>query len=71
LLETIQSDMFKRAHETFQSRLKKVEKWADFVPVLDSKSVAVIPWCEVEECEDNIKDRSKSYVYLSTPLSEC
>ncbi|KAF9066828.1 hypothetical protein BDP27DRAFT_1384122 [Rhodocollybia butyracea] len=58
LLETIQSDMFKRAQETYHSRLKQVTKWEDVVPTLDAKNVVVIPWCEAEACEDDIKERS-------------
>ncbi|KAJ3929580.1 MAG: hypothetical protein NXY57DRAFT_899839 [Lentinula lateritia] len=58
LLDSIQSDMFKRAQESFHSRLKEVTKWEDVVPGLDSKNVVVIPWCEREACEDDIKERS-------------
>lgn len=43
-----------------QSRLKVITEWKDFVPALDKKNIAVIPWCEVEACEDDIKERSKS-----------
>ncbi|KAF9457548.1 hypothetical protein BDZ94DRAFT_1175283 [Collybia nuda] len=58
LLTTIQSDMFNRARETYYSRLKEITKWEDVVPTLDNKGIAVIPWCEVEACEDDIKERS-------------
>ncbi|KAJ3760208.1 hypothetical protein EV360DRAFT_81404 [Lentinula raphanica] len=58
LLDTIQSDMLKRAQETYQSRLKEVTKWEDVVPTLDGKNVVVLPWCEREACEDDIKERS-------------
>lgn len=58
LLQVIQKDMFIRAREVFDSRLKEITNWADFVPHLDSKGIAVIPWCEVETCEDDIKERS-------------
>ncbi|KIK63847.1 hypothetical protein GYMLUDRAFT_40931 [Collybiopsis luxurians FD-317 M1] len=58
LLEAIQSDMFKRAQETYYSRLREVTAWEDVVPNLDAKNVVVIPWCEVEACEDDIKERS-------------
>ncbi|KAF9517777.1 hypothetical protein BS47DRAFT_1375516 [Hydnum rufescens UP504] len=58
LLQTIQSDMYIRANDVFQSRLKTVTEWDDLVPTLDAKCVAVIPWCEVESCEDDIKERS-------------
>ena len=58
LLETIQADMFQRAKDTNATRYKEVTKWEDLVPTLDAKNVAVIPWCEVEACEDDIKERS-------------
>jgi prolyl-tRNA synthetase len=58
LLETIQNDMFTRARDAYHSRLIEVTRWEDVVPNLDNKCVVVIPWCEVEECEDDIKERS-------------
>ncbi|PBK98844.1 prolyl-tRNA synthetase [Armillaria gallica] len=58
LLETIQNDMFTRARDNYHSRLKEVTKWEDVVPTLDSKCVVVLPWCEAEACEDDIKERS-------------
>ncbi|CAL1708919.1 unnamed protein product [Somion occarium] len=58
LLETIHNDMFKKAQDIYFSRLKQVTKWEDIVPTLDNKCVAVIPWCEEEACEDDIKERS-------------
>jgi prolyl-tRNA synthetase len=50
--------MFTRPRETYFSRLKQVTEWDELVPTLDNKCVAVIPWCEVEACEDDIKERS-------------
>lgn len=58
LLDTIQSEMFKRAQETYHSRVKEVTRWEDVVSTLDSKCVIAIPWCEEEACEDDIKERS-------------
>ena len=58
LLEVIQKDLFTRARDTYQERLKAITKWEDLVPALDNKNVAVIPWCEREQCEDDIKERS-------------
>lgn len=57
--------MYERAKALYMSRLRVVTKWDDLVPTLDNKCVAVLPWCEVEECEDDIKERSaKAYVSL-------
>lgn len=64
LLVTIQDDMFNRAKETYQSRVKEVTHWDDVVPHLDNKNIVVIPWCDVEACEDDIKERSgRRYVF--------
>ncbi|KAG2340941.1 prolyl-tRNA synthetase [Suillus weaverae] len=58
MLETIQSDMFQRALAEYNAHVKEVSRWEDFVPTLDNKCIAVIPWCEREACEDDIKERS-------------
>jgi prolyl-tRNA synthetase len=58
LLETIQREMFERARKTYHEHIVQVTKWDDIVPALDAKNTVVLPWCEVEECEDDIKERS-------------
>ncbi|KAI9460817.1 hypothetical protein HD554DRAFT_2206822 [Boletus coccyginus] len=58
LLETIHNDMYKKALDEYNAHLKEVTRWEDFVPTLDNKCIAVIPWCEREACEDDIKERS-------------
>lgn len=58
LLETIQNDMFVKARDKYHSCIKQVTKWEEVVPALDSKNCVVMPWCEEEECEDDIKERS-------------
>ncbi|WVQ78598.1 proline-tRNA ligase [Cryptococcus sp. DSM 104549] len=59
-LDNIQSSMLERASDKFKSCLKIVTKWEDVVPTLDGKNVLVLPWCEEEDCEDEIKKRSAS-----------
>jgi len=62
--------MYTRAKTTQDERLKLVTKWDDVVPTLDAKNILVLPWCEQEQCEDDIKERSKSqYVPVSLLLS--
>ncbi|KAJ2785388.1 hypothetical protein GGI15_001940 [Coemansia interrupta] len=58
MLINIQDTMLSKARATLDSRVKLVLKWEDFVPTLNSKCLTLIPWCEREECEDQIKDRS-------------
>ena len=58
LLDTIQSDMYAKAKQEFDSHIVTVTDWDDVVPALDAKNIVVMPWCEVESCEDDIKERS-------------
>lgn len=58
LLDTIQSEMYSRAKEEFDSHIVVTTDWKDVVPALDAKNIVVLPWCEVEKCEDDIKERS-------------
>lgn len=54
----MQADMFQKAKAEYESRLKVIREWKDFVPALNNNCICVIPWCEREKCEDDIKDRS-------------
>ncbi|KAL2352762.1 hypothetical protein BJ546DRAFT_987401 [Cryomyces antarcticus] len=58
LLETIQSDLFRRADEAYRAHRKQVSDWTDFVPALNDKNVCIVPFCEEEACEDEIKKSS-------------
>ncbi|EAU81430.2 proline-tRNA ligase [Coprinopsis cinerea okayama7 len=58
LLKNIQSDLFEKAKKVYWEHVKQVTNWDDVVPALDSKNIVVIPWCEEEACEDEIKEKS-------------
>ncbi|SPO22873.1 probable proline-tRNA ligase [Ustilago trichophora] len=58
LLDQIHDDMFAKADAEYRSRRKVCEQWDDFTRILNDKCHVVIPWCEVEACEDEIKKRS-------------
>ncbi|CAO1630882.1 unnamed protein product [Parajaminaea phylloscopi] len=62
LLDTIHDDMYRKADAEYTARRKKVTEWANFTTELNGKNHVVIPWCEVEECEDAIKERSARVV---------
>ena len=59
-LDQVQADMLFRASEKFVSSVKTITSWTEVMPTLDSKCAMVVPWCEEETCEDEIKERSKS-----------
>ncbi|KAJ3038546.1 hypothetical protein HDV00_000551 [Rhizophlyctis rosea] len=58
LLDTIQSDMFNKAKKERDERLVKLEKWEGFVEALNKKCIVLAPWCEREQCEEDVKDNS-------------
>lgn len=57
-LEEIHHLMFDKAKKAYDDHIKIVDKWEDVVPSLNEKNVLVLPWCEREACEDDIKERS-------------
>ncbi|KAK9240900.1 hypothetical protein V1525DRAFT_453674 [Lipomyces kononenkoae] len=58
LLEEIQDEMYQKAKSSFDSHVVRVTNWDDFVPALNNKNLVQIPWCDVPDCEDSIKERS-------------
>ncbi|KAK9382087.1 uncharacterized protein V2V93DRAFT_366408 [Kockiozyma suomiensis] len=58
ILDSIHDEMFNKAKDQFDSHVKRVTKWEDFVPALNAKNLVQIPWCGITECEDEIKDKS-------------
>ncbi|KAJ2724277.1 hypothetical protein GGI07_002050 [Coemansia sp. Benny D115] len=67
LLSKMQAEMLDRARATMAERVKIVLKWNEFVPTLDQKCLALIPWCERVECEEEIKERSSRAVQGDEP----
>ncbi|KAK4049113.1 ribose-phosphate pyrophosphokinase 1 [Microbotryomycetes sp. JL221] len=58
LLTQIHDDMYNRAKKTYDESIVPVNEWSQVVPELNKNKVLVLPWCEVEACEDDIKNRS-------------
>ncbi|KAJ1915503.1 hypothetical protein H4219_004285 [Mycoemilia scoparia] len=67
LLDTIHNDMLAKATAEFAANRKLIQKWEDFVPALNNKAICVIPWCNREACEDEIKTRSANETTLGQP----
>ncbi|KAJ1743813.1 hypothetical protein LPJ68_000620 [Coemansia sp. RSA 1086] len=66
----MQGEMLAKARKAMDERVKVVLRWEDFVPALNSKCLALIPWCEREECEEQIKTRSTRDVMADEPEDE-
>ena len=59
LLEDIHTQMFEKAKNARDEHLKEVSTWEEFMDALNHKNICLAPWCDVEACEDQVKDRSK------------
>ncbi|KAG4304047.1 hypothetical protein PORY_002570 [Pneumocystis oryctolagi] len=60
LLETIQTDLYKKAKKKYDESIQIVYEWKDFVPSLNKKKLVLIPWCKRTSCEEEIKKNSAS-----------
>merc|ERR1711865_1132987 len=58
-LACMQHDLLAKATAERDSRLTTVMEWKDFVPELLKGNMCLTPWCNDENEEDNVKDRSK------------
>lgn len=50
--------MFNKAKAAFDSHRVQLTNWDDFVPTLNGKNVVLVPHCEGEKCEDEVKEKS-------------
>eukprot|EP01088_Endostelium_zonatum_P020931 TRINITY_DN7957_c0_g1_i1.p1 TRINITY_DN7957_c0_g1~~TRINITY_DN7957_c0_g1_i1.p1 ORF type:complete len:592 (+),score=186.53 TRINITY_DN7957_c0_g1_i1:253-1776(+) len=60
LFDSVQKNMLERARKERDAQTATVTDWKDFVPALDSKKMCLIPFCDEDKCEDDIKERSGS-----------
>ncbi|KAF0731089.1 hypothetical protein Ae201684P_011833 [Aphanomyces euteiches] len=59
LLEQIQKDMFERAREERDSRIRVVTQWSDFVKNIADGCMVLTPFCNEKEWEEQVKQRSR------------
>ena len=50
--------MYTVAKQKLMDRLKEASNWEDFMTHLNKRNVVLVPWCEDEDCEEKIKERS-------------
>lgn len=58
LLGTIQTEMLQRAREQFDASIERCMDWDSFMAALDRKHMALVPWCDEEEAEEEVKGKS-------------
>ncbi|KAG5460654.1 MAG: prolyl-tRNA synthetase [Olpidium bornovanus] len=70
LLSQIQRDLFEKARVQRDAGVKRVRRWEEFVPQLDRRGFCLIPWCEQERCEDQIKEKSTRVTTGDEPVDD-
>lgn len=59
LLETIQKRMFEKAKKDLDSITHEAFNYEQFIKFVSDKKMVLTPWCNVKECEENVKKRVK------------
>ncbi|WIA22172.1 hypothetical protein OEZ86_008613 [Tetradesmus obliquus] len=58
LLEQIQADMLAKAKARYDACVETVTTWEAFMAALNNKHMALAPWADEEEVEEDVKKRS-------------
>lgn len=69
-LELVQKELFVKAKRERDYCVKEVTEWEDFVPTLDQKNLCLISWCGTNECEENIKNKSREETEVGTTTAK-
>ncbi|XP_020523238.1 proline--tRNA ligase, cytoplasmic isoform X3 [Amborella trichopoda] len=59
VLESIQESMFKTAKEKRDACIVKAKTFEDFAAAINNKKMVLVPWCDEEEVEKEVKARTK------------
>lgn len=59
-LEEIQNRMFQKAKNDLDKRTFEAFDYEGFIKNIAMKNIVLTPWCEVKECEENVKKRVKA-----------
>eukprot|EP00474_Spongospora_subterranea_P009104 CRZ09562.1 hypothetical protein [Spongospora subterranea] len=59
LLQTMHYEMLEKARAESDALVKKCNTWKEFMVYLNQGNRVLLPFCESESCEDNVKEKSK------------
>jgi len=59
LLEVIQKRMFQKAKDELNKKTAEAYDYDQFIKLVNDKNIVLTPWCNVKECEENVKKRVK------------
>ncbi|VVB83999.1 Proline--tRNA ligase [uncultured archaeon] len=59
MIELMQKEIYSKAEKILNSSIKKTENKKEFLQLIKSKKVAVVPMCASKKCEDVLKDETE------------
>ena len=70
VLFPFQSILLANAKKSLKSNIVEVKDWKAFVKAIKDKKMVSAAWCEEEECEDWIKDKSGGAKSINIPFDQ-
>ncbi|MEK6816404.1 MAG: proline--tRNA ligase [Nanoarchaeota archaeon] len=70
ILEDMHDNLYKKAEKLLHDNILEVESWKDFMKGIENQKIVVAPWCEDNECLDNIKHKSGGAKSLNMPFEQ-
>ncbi|MBS3079491.1 proline--tRNA ligase [Candidatus Pacearchaeota archaeon] len=59
ILEEIQKNLLEKSKKLFESKLEKTQSLEELKKIIEEKRVAIVPLCNNEKCEENLKFETK------------
>lgn len=58
-LVDIHSEMYAKALKSREENTARIDNWKDFMHALSEKKICLAPWCNIQKCEIDVKEKSK------------
>ena len=51
--------MYEKALKARLEHTKNIDNWKDFMEAMTARNICMAPWCNVQQCEKDVKEKSK------------
>jgi len=70
ILDDIQNSLYKKAEKYLKENTVKADNWKSFFEAIKSKKLVLAPYCNNEDCEDWIKDKTEGAKSICIPFEQ-
>ncbi len=68
ILEQMQDEMLNKAKTFLKNNIERATKWEDFVDLIQERKLSLVPFCGIDKCEDDIKEKTGGATSRCIPL---